>query len=581
MPPVRVSLFLIGIDVIGLKIELYYLFEVPALDVDRHRANGGAGGGNGAKGKGHDRNAKDNTRIKASVSTGALDLSTANTQHPVQTMITMIYVARRHLKQSSEKGFATMLAAPMMMMLDSSSDTPSDEAIMMSGEPYDDFYEDERPSARISNILNLMSTFLYMTNYYIVAPTSGSYAQKLGGDVSWSGLIIGMTPVAALVSTVLYSWWTSYSYKSALVFASTCSLCGNIMYAMGLPCNSLTFVLAGRLLNGFGSARSINRRYVADTFSKEDRTAASAAFVTAGALGMAAGPAVASALHWTVKNPMNDYWQVENAPGWFMATVWAIYLVCMISCFEDPPRRHHASDLKERESKMYGGGALGEEQPLLASMGGGEEMKKVTRPPLWKNVPVMITFLIYCILKMVLESSLSSSSTLTNLYFGWSSEFVGLYLSAMGLLMLPANLVVAYLARSYDDRELILGMMGIMLSGCFVVMKYSEVYNPTQYVLGSVILFISATALEGPNMSLLSKTIPTEWSKGIFNVGLLATESGTAGRAMADVFLTLSGSRGLEHLLNLTFGSLSVMICVTIGIATYFFDQLEPLDMDD
>jgi hypothetical protein len=100
-------------------------------------------------------------------------------------------------------------------------------------------------------------------------------------------------------------------------------------------------------------------------------------------------------------------------------------------------------------------------------------------------------------------------------------------------------------------------------------------------VIGSVILFISATALEGPNMSLLSKTIPAEWSKGIVNVGLLATESGTAGRAVADVFLTLTGSRGLEHLLNLTFGSLSVIICFTIAIATCFFDHLEPLDMDD
>jgi hypothetical protein len=508
------------------------------------------------------------TRIKSSASTGALNL--CSQQHPVQTMISMIATARRKLKQSSE--FALMLAAPMMV-LDSSSDSPSDE---MPGE--NEFDYDEVPSRHLSNVLNLMSTFLYMTNYYIVAPTSGSYAEKVGGNVAMSGLIIGMTPVAALVSTVLYSWWTSYSYKSALVFASTCSLLGNLMYAMGLPCNSLKYVLVGRLLNGFGSARSINRRYVADAFSKEDRTAASAVFVTAGALGMAAGPAVASALHLTVTNPMNDYWQVENAPGWFMAAAWAIYLVCMIWCFEDPPRRHRASDLKERN--INGVGLVGEEQPLLASIG-EKEVETVKRPPLWNNIPVMITFLIYCVLKMVLESSLSSSANLTNLYFGWKSEFVGLYLSALGLLMLPANLVVAYLARSYDDRELILGMLGIMLAGCLTVMKYSEVYTESQYVIGSVMLFISATALEGPNMSLLSKAIPAEWSKGIFNVGLLATESGTAGRAVADVFITFCGSRGLEHLLNLTFGSLSVIICFIIAIATCFFDQLEPLDMDD
>ncbi len=43
-------------------------------------------------------------------------------------------------------------------------------------------------------------------------------------------------------------------------------------------------VIVGRYLNGFGSARAINRRYIADTFSRRERTAASAAFVTAGAL---------------------------------------------------------------------------------------------------------------------------------------------------------------------------------------------------------------------------------------------------------------------------------------------------------
>jgi Na+/melibiose symporter-like transporter len=357
--------------------------------------------------------------------------------------------------------------------------------------------------------------------------------------------------------------------------------------------------LVGRLLNGFGSARSINRRYVADTFSKKDRTAASAAFVTAGAMGMASGPAIASALHLTVTSPMNDYWQVENAPGWFMATVWGIYLVCMIRYFEEPPRKHQEFDLPETDVEDM----LGEEEPLLrasslitstvrmptaetsntriptAEMEQEDEKEKTL--PLWKNIPVMTTFIVYCILKMVLESSLSSASNLTYLYFGWSSSFVGLYLSALGLLMLPANFVVAHLSRNYDDRELILGMLGMMLVGCLAVMKYSDVYTEIQYVVGSVILFVSATALEGPNMSLLSKTIPAKWSKGIFNVGLLATESGTAGRVLADAFMTYCGSFGLEQLLNSMFGSLSLMIGFTIAVAIYFFDHLEPLDMDD
>jgi hypothetical protein len=44
--------------------------------------------------------------------------------------------------------------------------------------------------------IHLWCTFLYMTNYYVVGPTSTEYAKKLGLDESLSGLIIGMTPIA-------------------------------------------------------------------------------------------------------------------------------------------------------------------------------------------------------------------------------------------------------------------------------------------------------------------------------------------------------------------------------------------------
>ena len=45
--------------------------------------------------------------------------------------------------------------------------------------------------------INLASTFVYMTNYYIVAPTSSQYSEALGGNPALAGAIIGMTPVAA------------------------------------------------------------------------------------------------------------------------------------------------------------------------------------------------------------------------------------------------------------------------------------------------------------------------------------------------------------------------------------------------
>lgn len=510
-------------------------------------------------------------------------------------ILLQIQAARRRLQQTSS--FVQLLAAPMLMhtsdgTLSEDGSTASDDEIDAADDEIDQVLqvlddEDERPS-NFSNTLNLCSTLLYMSNYYIVAPTSGTYAEKLGGTAAMASMIIGMTPVAALVSTVLFSWWTSHSYKSALIFASSCSAVGNLCYAAGLPCHSLTLVIIGRLLNGFGSARAINRRYIADTFPREERTAASAAFVSAGALGMSAGPAIASALNYFTTDQYgkewngNLYWQSENAPGWFMFGTWTVYLICVIRYFQDPPKKKDASFKKVVSSLEL---TEGETSHLLGTKEDTRkehELLASNEPSIWCNVPVMTTLVIYFLLKLVLEAVLSSAAVVTKFYFGWHSGLVGMYLAALGLLMLPANLCVAYLARSYDDRELIIGFQLIMFLGCLVIMHYSDFYTLPQYMLGSVVLFISTNALEGPNMSLLSKTIPKSWSKGIFNVGLLATEAGTAGRAIGDVLLTVIGSGGLEHLINRTYGSFSLLSLITLLFSYYFYDHLQELsDQDD
>lgn len=121
--------------------------------------------------------------------------------------------------------------------------------------------------SRFSKLLNLASASLYMCNYNIVAPTSGLYAKMLGFDPACAGIIIGMTPMAVIVSCVLYSWWSSYSYKRAIIFASFSCIVGNLVYALALPCKSMKMVLIGRLLTGFGSARVINRRYIGKMIS--------------------------------------------------------------------------------------------------------------------------------------------------------------------------------------------------------------------------------------------------------------------------------------------------------------------------
>ena len=356
---------------------------------------------------------------------------------------------------------------------------------------------------------------------------------------------------------------------------------GCFVYASALPCQSLTLVILGRLIGGFGSARSINRRYIADTYPVQHRTAASAGFVTAGAVGTSMGPALAALLYFTVSEKSHNlYWQLENAPGWTMGGLWAIYIITLSFSFHEPIRPNKPSlwTWKENNKSTRNGE---EKVALIAKHTVNGTTTESSDPPLWKIVPVNTTFCVYFTLKFILESLLSSTAILTDHYFDWSGEVSGWYLAVLGLLVLPANWVIAQASQRYDDRDLILATQGFMLLGCLAILDVGSTYRVPHYLFGSTLIFVAANALEGPNMSLLSKAIPPRYSKGLFNVGLLATESGTLGRAVGDVILTLCGSGGMSRILNNAFGMMSVLTSATIVLCLAVYDQLEPHERDD
>lgn len=515
-----------------------------------------------------------------------------------EPILDQINAARNRLRQTTK--YAEYVAAQALIFVD---DKDQDGKIPD---------EDKTPASqftsvqRLSSMLNLISTFLYMTNYYIVAPSVGDYALRLGSDVSMSGFIIGMTPNAALIATVLYGYWSSYSYRNALIFASCSSFCGNILYVMALKYNSINMVLMGRFLIGFGSARSINRRYIADVFSKADRTAASADFVTYAALGMAAGPASAFAVGYLDFDPSNMWWADVNAPGWIMLVAWGVFLVILVTYFEEPDRSRMYMNSKENASlsgkkgstvtKIPSGDSLmkinGEENTSLLIQRGddGKESAQIAlslksskiEPPLWKNTAVMISLWLYFILKLVLEMLLSSSGIVTKFYFDWNQKNCGLFMAVVALLMFPVNMVVAKLSQKYEDRELITAALIVMLVSVVGIIDYLPHYSVYQYIFFGVGVFISTNSLEGVNMSLLSKTIPTSWAKGTFNSGFLATEAGTLARSVGDVLIsTVMSIFGTKDLLDGLFAPMALLCAISL-VAVYFsYNQLIDVDDDD
>lgn len=96
-----------------------------------------------------------------------------------------------------------------------------------------------------------------------------------------------------------------------------------------------------------GSARAVNRRYISDCVPLKLRMKASAGFVSASALGMASGPALASLLQTKFKI-FKFTFNGDTLPGWVMALAWLVYLVWLWIFFREPPNENKESIVQQK-----------------------------------------------------------------------------------------------------------------------------------------------------------------------------------------------------------------------------------------
>ncbi|KAK3006969.1 hypothetical protein RJ639_015570, partial [Escallonia herrerae] len=440
----------------------------------------------------------------------------------------------------------------------------------------------------VSLLLNLANTFLYMVNTYIIVPTADDYSMSLGAAATVCGIVIGAMAVAQVFSSVYFSAWSNKSYFRPLVFSSIVLFLGNAMYALAYDCNSIAVLLIGRLLCGFGSARAVNRRYISDCVPLKIRMQASAGFVSASALGMACGPALAGLLQINFKLYKITLNQ-DTLPGWIMAVAWLFYLVWLWISFKEPSRQTEVN----RTPQESNGGSVqsdvlekGLAQPLLLSTeeneqdedgeDASEEAPEEARGPANSigsayrllTPSVKVQLLIYFMLKYVMEILLSESSVITTYYFGWSTTGVAIFLACLGLTVLPVNVVVGnYISNMFEDRQILLASEFMVCLGILLSFHIVIPYSVPQYVCSGLILFVFAEVLEGVNLSLLSRVMSSRLSRGTYNGGLLSTEAGTIARVIADATITLAGYLGESRLLNVTLLP-SLAICISSIIAT-------------
>lgn len=445
----------------------------------------------------------------------------------------------------------------------------------------------------MSLLLNLANTFLYMVNTYIIVPTADNYSMTLGAAATVCGVVIGSMAVAQVFSSVYFSAWSNRSYMRPLVFSSIILLVGNTLYALAYDLNSISVLLIGRLFCGLGSARAVNRRYISDCVPLKLRMQASAGFVSAGALGMACGPALACLLQTNFKIYKLTF-NEDTLPGWIMALAWLIYLLWLSISFKEPSRVT-TENIVPRESNS---GKIvnisvenGLTQPLLSNSkakqidgDGDTDCDDAEEDPVEIQKPVnsivsayrlltpsvKVQLYIYFMLKYAMEIVLAESSVITGYYFIWSTSSVAIFLACLGLTVLPVNVFVgSYISNMFEERQVLLASEILVCIGILLSFHVLIPYSVPQYVSSALITFVSAEVLEGVNLSLLSRVMSSRLSRGTYNGGLLSTEAGTLARVIADGTITLAGFWGESKLLNTTLIP-ALFICVSSIVATCF-----------
>ncbi|KAH6830794.1 Major Facilitator Superfamily with SPX domain-containing protein [Perilla frutescens var. hirtella] len=445
----------------------------------------------------------------------------------------------------------------------------------------------------MSLLLNLVNTFLYMVNTYIIVPTADSYSLSLGAAATVCGAVIGSMAVAQVFSSVYFSAWSNKSYMKPLIFSSIVLLVGNTLYALAYDLNSIYILFVGRLFCGLGSARAVNRRYISDCVPPKLRMKASAGFVSASALGMACGPALAALLQTNFKI-FKITFNEDTLPGWVMALAWLIYLLWLWVSFREPYRDEKLTTTRQQTNNGLETGALENvaSQPLLTSsvekqqdnddgdqeFDNNEDDSDESHRPVTSIVSayklltpsVKVQLFIYFMLKYAMEVLLAESSVITAYYFIWSSSNVAIFLASLGLTVLPVNVLVgSYLSNMFEERQVLLASEIMVCIGIVFSFHVIIPYSVPQYVCSALLTFVAAEVLEGVNLSLLSRVMSSRLSRGTYNGGLLSTEAGTLARVVADGAITLAGYCGMSKLLNVTLLP-SLLICITSIVATCF-----------
>lgn len=87
-------------------------------------------------------------------------------------------------------------------------------------------------------------------SFFVIVSSSSAYSEHLGGNATFSGVVIGIPTAFACIALVPMMKYDGGTYKRPLHWICASAVLGHILYGLAYRANFLYLILFGRMVNG-------------------------------------------------------------------------------------------------------------------------------------------------------------------------------------------------------------------------------------------------------------------------------------------------------------------------------------------
>jgi len=506
--------------------------------------------------------------------------------------------------------------------------------------------------------INAFFTILFIINYYTISPNIHQISVLLEEPRSGTALI-GITNVGVIVNSMLHTFYLSKpkslakchvraaTFRLPLMMCAGFGSVGNFLFARALKSGDFTLALVGRLLTGFASAEVLNRKLVLLLLSQKSLNIEVVRLVKWSLIATSYSLLLGGLLSNKPLNPpavptpiIDRNLLTMNSVSYTMAAIWVLLLVALVVFdFDTPAIATHTLSENEVSQRISESGQQQEEdfnsdsedEDIDTALRGDDVNTFASKPPiqspafrklqalsrnmvkrahetsyyesfiafkglLFAKIAFPMSIITLLLAQMTIEALLSSASSITSLYFGWSGGAkCGLLLGLVYGLTLPINTSLAS-DRLYTERSILKYALEMARLGFVVLLNYQSLASffmslvhgfkhekdgrasasfvhtydswvgPAKYVMGNGIVFVSVSSLLSVTLTLMSKVAPGELRKYSTDCAFIVVLVSSCGRLLADMMLFAFDSVPQNETMN----SMCFLMIAAYSIAVFF-----------